>query len=253
MATKTATARELNSLDREMKTLDAIRQDNYQWGSITEKRNFNARLGQLQERSKKMTPLPIMSDSERQQLERRSEVLEQFIKLPVKECNKPEMPTRQEMWQTPAGAVGKHRKWQDRVSNWTVDDSGNIVRAKDGYGADSEWKDIQGRLHSREEQELDPDCRNLERLRPDRSESVSLADLPRKSFALGATVSQEQWNETVGPKEPPVHRKDKKTRRHRAPVPVELQCKQTKKDGSACVGRALIGKDYCMAHKPKEA
>jgi hypothetical protein len=64
------------------------------------------------------------------------------------------------------------------------------------------------------------------------------------NFAQGAGVTEEHWNETVGPKDQAQEQKKPRG------VPAELQCTKTKKDGTKCTAKALGGSDHCRWHGP---
>ena len=251
MATKYSTARELRALERESEKMRALKSDPYTFGSIQDKREFYKREKQVNDQLQAASPPPVKDAADGAMLNVRLSKLKEFIVEEDKERRLAGMPSHYDTWQMRAGVTGQVRRWNDKINNWNIDAEGKPVRSK--YGAAHEYKDILTRTTPREEQEVDPDFRSLEKLRPEKREGTA-ADYSRSSFAPGRGVSDEKWEEAVGPKEPPKPPKERKERkrRERAPVPLELQCKQLKKDGSACVGRALIGHDYCMAHKPKE-
>lgn len=230
MATRYGNVREVRNAERELQQISKIENDPYTFGSIQNKTEFYRRKEQVTSRVNRLKA-PTPTDTQRKSLEKRNALLEEFIKGKADQIRKPAMPSKEEMWDAPAGSIGKHRAWQDRVSNYTVTEDGKPVRAKDGYGAASEWKDIQRQLVDVEEQEMDPDVASIERLRPDKRDHSSFSDYKRMSFAPGANVPQEVWDKTVGPKEEAVP-----------------QCQRLKKDGSACMASALPGRDCCSAH-----
>ena len=248
MATKYGTAREIESTKKELDQIRSLESDPYRFGSINDKSQFRKRKEGLESRLQSLTPPPVKSDDERKTLESRRTMLESFIqgKYESSGFDKPAMQPKQEMWDNPAGATGRLRKWENVVKNYNLDDKGNIVKAKSGYGAISEWKDINRRLVHPEEQMVDPDATSIEKIRPDSNVGRSFIDLKKMSFAQGANVSQEQWDEAVGNYTPP----KKKTK---VMPPAEKQCEFFKKDGTRCTGYKVHGKEFCLGHSPKKS
>jgi len=243
MGTKYATARELKGMDRELDSLRAIEGDPYKFGSIEDKGQFRRRKKQIEERVEKETPPAIKDDAERKRLEERAEQLASYMLHECKDNRKPAMTTQYEEWERPSGAVGKHRQWNDKVNNWTITTDGKVTRSK--YGAMAEWKDIQSRLVPRDEQEIDPDYRSFEKLRPQNRPS-SAADYPRTQFAPGSGMTQEQWDASFGTDDKAESKVGNRARS------VEEQCTAIKKDGTLCVARRLPGIEFCVFHRPKE-
>ena len=243
MATRYSTARELRALERESEKMRAMESDPYTFGSIQDKRDFYKRKKQLGEQLERSTPPPVKDDAERATLEKRADQLKEFIVSEDGHSRLAAMPSHYDSWQMRAGVTGQVRRWNDKVNNFNIDAEGKPVRSK--YGAAHEYKDILTRITPRDEQEVDPDFRSLEKLRPEKREGTA-ADYRSSSFALGRGIPDEKWEEAVGKKE--AAPKERKLRE----VPIEAQCKMLKKDGTACTGRVMRGKNYCMAHKPKE-
>ena len=245
MATRYSPARELRALERESEKLRAIQADPYQFGQISDKREFYKRLKQIDSNLQIMSPPPIKDEAERGALETRAEQLKGFIVSENKQARLPAMPSYYDSWNMRAGVTGQTRRWNDKVNNWNLGADGKPVRSK--YGAAHEYKDIQTRLVPRDEQEVDPDFRSLEKLRPENRSSTA-SEYRTSSFAPGAGIPEEKWVEAVGPKE---EKKAAPKERKSREVPIEAQCKMLKKDGSACTGRAMKGQSYCMAHRPR--
>lgn len=243
MATKYSTARELRALEREAEKMRAVEADPYLYGSV-DKREFVKRKKQVDHQLSVQTPPPVASDAERAALERRAEQLKHFCVSEDPKSKLAGMPSHYDSWQMRAGVTGQTRRWNDKVNNWNIGPDGVPIRSK--YGAAHEYKDIMTRLTPREEQEVDPDFRSLEKFRPE-SRTADAASYRRSTFAPGAGVTEEKWEEAVGTEKPKKAPKERKPRE----VPAELQCKMLKKDGSACTGRAMKGQDYCMAHRPR--
>jgi hypothetical protein len=229
VATKYATHRQVQDTERELRDLKRVKNDPYLYGSVPNKPDFAKREKEVEDRLTRIKP-PGVSASERKRLESRNELLEEFIRGKADEIRKPAMPTKQQMWDSPAGAVGQHRMWQDRVNNFTVGEDGKAGRAKGGYGAMSEWKDNCRRLADDEQREMDPDISSPEQLRPDKRDQSSFADYRKLNFSPGVGIPQEKWDEAVGT------------------VPVAGQCERLRKDGKACTAPAMTGHDCCLAH-----
>ncbi len=248
MATKYGTAREIADTKKELDALRSIESDPYRFGSIQDKSEFRKRKTALERRVAAITPPPVSSDVERRILMDRRDKLEEFVKNQSSAgmTVKPAMPSKHDMWENPSGAVGRHRSWEDKIKNWTLDTKGNMVKAKAGYGAHSELKDIYSRLTPMEEQMMDPDSRSLENLRSQSASGQSLIDRRSMNFAQGAAVTQEQWDEAFGEEEKP-------KRKERRPALPEEQCNEMKKDGTKCTGRKVPGKEYCLGHSRKHS
>jgi hypothetical protein len=245
MATKYGTAREILDTTKELDGLKAIESDSYRFGGIQDKKNFRRKKEQLTSRVSAITPPPVTTDAERTQLMDRAAKLEAFIqgKYAGTGVSKAAMPPQCDQKEDPVGAVGRHISWENGAKNYTVDAKGNVVRAKGGYGALFEWKDIKRRLHPLEEQLMDPDTSNVEQLRSQSYAGRSLIDRPSMTYAPGAGVSQEKWDETFA--EPDEPKKEMKT------FPVEMQCIEVKANGDKCTGKKMHGKDYCLGHSRK--
>jgi len=262
MATRYGTAGEVIKTTRELESARALEADPYRFGMIEDKNEFRKRKASLEAQVKRITPPPITTDAERSVLEHRSKVLENFIRGPArfKGSELPAMQSKVERWEKPAGAVGRFNRHQNKMKNLTVDLAGNVVRAEGGYGAVSEWKDIQRRLTPLDEQLVDPDVCNVDRLQPAKA-GIGLADRRRMSFAPGAYVSEEQWNETFG--EPEAEPPTASAASQPKPVPEAApikpkkekrvmteadQCIEIRNDGTRCTGWKMHGKEHCFGH-----
>ena len=238
----------LRDRERVKSELDGIRKiegDAYKYGRIEDKANFQRNKGKLEGLLSSIEPPPIKDDAERARLRGREQELESYMKGPCAEIGKPDMPTKHEMWESPAGAVGKHRKWEHCVTTFGLDADGKPAKAGKGdnvpQSAFDEWKDTRRRLYS-DEEEFDPDIANIERFRPQTRGGAS-ADYPRLQFAPGAGVSQERWDESVGPKEPIAAAPKPESEK----IP-SRKCKAVKSSGEQCKGWAMSDNDYCRHH-----
>ena len=128
----------------------------------------------------RLTPDPVTGE-EHNQLSLQQEHLKAALVLGSSKLNIPAMPSKQDMWQAPAGAADRWTQWEKKWKNYTLNESGEITPAENGYGGVFQWKDNQRRLNPDSEMEL-RDVANIESIRPDNS-SPSLIDLRSKTFS----------------------------------------------------------------------
>lgn len=242
MPTKYSSANELSRQKENLDGMNKIVADPYVYGSIRDKEGLKKRKAKLEERVAERTA-PNPDGKEKDALRQRQTLLEAFIKLEAPEINKPAMPSKTEMWEVPAGAVGRHRLWDKTVKDYSLDQAGNVVPAKAGYGAVFEWKDNQRKLRG-EEESYDPDIANVEQLRPQNRDKSSFADYKKMSFG-SSPAFREAYDKSFPDHEPtPVEAKIQERN-------VKIHCTKTKKNGEPCKSPAIDGKDYCSFHKPK--
>jgi len=168
--------------------MNDIASDPYKFGSIENKTQFMKRKKDLEAQKVAISP-PAITDEERASLVRRQETLEAFIKLESPDIKKPAMPSKIEMWESPAGAKGKHLQWDKAIKKYTINQKGDAVHAVEGYGAVSEWKDNQRKLYAEAEAD-DPDIANIEQLRPQNRDKSSFGDYKRITFGSTARYRQ---------------------------------------------------------------
>lgn len=133
------------------------------------------------------TPPPIASDAERSALAARANLLKNAMVNGNSEIEP--MPTYQEMWERPAGAIGHNTRWETTWKQSTIAPDGKVVKSP--YGAIFEWKDLNRRLYAEREAD-DPDVANIEILRPQRRSGTT--------FTPGANLTHEQWDQATGHK-----------------------------------------------------
>jgi hypothetical protein len=245
MPTQYATAKELESFKQTVAQCERIESDVGLNAAIQDRGEFNKRKKDAQTAiDTRQAPAP-KSDEERTNLRHRQTLLEAFIKLDCPEIGKPEMPSQHEMWDTPAGAVGKQRRWDHATKNYTLDPNGNPIPAKAGYGAIFEWKDNQRKLRGAEE-EWDGDIANVETLRPQNRDNSSFADYRKMHFA-GTPAFKANFDE-VFPDHAPTPVEAKIEQKKDAPV----HCAGTKATGKPCESYPKKGSKYCRIHQIQE-
>lgn len=142
-----------------------------------------------------LTPPPIQNEAERKAKMARCDQLENaMVRGDIRNGIEP-MLSHREMWDTPAGSVGRLNRWRNRWNHSTVDSNNVVQPAKDGYGAVFEWKDLRNQLLLDRESE-DGEITSIEMIRPqdpvlgnDRA-----VDYRKVSYAMPA-VSQEKYDE----------------------------------------------------------
>lgn len=251
MGTHFGKGSELNAINEELKQLNNIASDPYVFGGVHDKREFFKRKKMAEDAKASLTPPPINGDSERRRLEARRDLLGSFIASEVPEIKKPAKLTRQEQWDKPAGAVGRHQAYERAIQRFNVDDTGKPV-LNPQYAAAHEYKDVCRRL-AEEEGEWNQDVANLGVLERDHRDKSSFSDYARMNFAPGAGVSQERWDATFRdvPAATPVT-VDKRTKAGREPLAPEKRCTAVKSNGDPCPARRQAGSDQCYFHNKKK-
>jgi hypothetical protein len=239
MPTQYGTAKEIEGYKQTINQIEGIQENPYLAAQISDPREFKKRKQDVETQlAKREAPAP-KDDKERVALRGRQEMLEAFIRLECTEISKPAMPTQHEMWETPAGAVGKHSLWENKLKNYSLDQNGNPVQSKDGHGAIFEWKDNQRRLRGEEEQ-WDPDIANVEKLRPQNADKSSFADY-KKILTAGSPQFKEKYDEAFPDHEPtPVEAKIESAK---------IKCSGKKSDGEPCGSFPMKGTTFCRKHQ----
>lgn len=201
MGTKYANFAEREKLNKDVAHMENQKSNPYVYGGLDDQNAFDKKLQQLKHEQATKTPPPVKDDNERKALESRLNNLEAFIRLDVPEISKPAMPSEYQQEHNPAGAVGQHIAWERGITGYNVDDNGKVVR-NSAYSAFDERKDIIRRLKG-DEEEYNPELTSIEMIRPATKDSSSFSDYRKMSFAQGSGVSQEKWDETVGPRPDP--------------------------------------------------
>ena len=224
-----------------LKKMEAIKNDPYRFGVIQDKKVFYERERKLREKAKRITPPPVESGREGDKLLKRQKQLVEFMIEPCAEIRKPAMTSYADHWKLRSGVVGQLRAWDERTKNYNLDANGKPVRVKDGYGAVFEWKDNQRMIYDTEEQISDPDLASIETFRPQNSTGTFM-DYRRMTFAPGAGVSEERYNEAVGI-----------TPEKEAPVDTRRVCSGFKPStGERCRFWARNGFVTCHHHREQE-
>jgi hypothetical protein len=255
MPTKYATAQELDRQKDIVAYAENVEKNPALISKIDDRSEFDKRKKQAQAIIDSKTAPAPKDDSERRVLRERQELLEAFITKETPEIGKPDMPSRQEMWETPAGAVGKHLKWENSIKNYTLDGSGNVVKAKAGYGAAFEWKDNQRKLRG-DDEAFDPDIANLEKLRSEKRDKSSFADY-KSIMTAGSPKFKANYDEVFPdhvptPVEAKMSEKAESKFKNTGYVPSTRPiCGRIKKNGEKCNNRVLEGLDYCRHHRPE--
>lgn len=201
MGTKYANYAEREKLNKDLKHMEEQKANPYVYGGLDDPPAFEKKLVQLRHEVEKKTPPPVKDDKERKTLQSRLNDLEAFITLESSDVRKPSMPSEYQQEKNPAGAVGQHLQWEHSITHNNVDGNGNVVR-NPGYSAFDERKDIMRRLDP-EAEEFDPEYTSIEKIRPKEKPNSSFSDYRKMSFAQGAGISQEKWDEAVGPRPDP--------------------------------------------------
>lgn len=244
MATKYATANELEGHKAALAQIERVESEPGLNALIQDRPAHNKRKAAAKKIIDTLQAPAPKDDAERESLRLRQNLLESFIKLDCGEINKPAMPSQHDMWNPAPSTVGKHRMWEQAIKNFSLDPNGNPVKAQNGYGVFSEWKDNQRRLRG-EEEEMDPDIANIELLRPQNYDSASAIDY-RKIVTAGSPLFKAKYDEVFT---------------DHVPTPVEAKIAQVKKEkvicgfvksnGYKCASTPLPGKNHCRWHEPK--
>jgi len=243
MPTKYATLKERQKISKKIKQMESVESNSYLYNNLPDQKQFKARKETLKKQLDAISPPPITPE-ERKQLSERKELLEAFEKLPCAEIKKPEMPSTSEMWTSTSQTRGKHKAWEHAVKNYTVDENGKVVRAKDGYGAEFERKDLVRRLDEGEE-DIDAEIASTERLRSSKN-NMSLIDSPKMDYSFSAKA-KENYDEVFPDHEPTeVERKISTVRKKR-------MCSAQKANGKPCGGFAAGTSEppLCTYHKQR--
>jgi hypothetical protein len=244
MATKYATASELEGHKLTVAQMERVESDPGLNASIQDRSAHNKRKAAAKKVVETLQAPAPKDDSERESLRRRQNMLEAFIKLDCREIQKPAMPSQHDMWNPAPSTIGKHRTWEHAIKGYTLDPNNNPVKAADGYGAISEWKDNQRRLRG-EEEEMDPNIANIELLRPQNYDSVSAVDY-RKIVTAGSPLFKENYDEVFTDHVPtPVEAKIAAVKKEK------VICGFLKVNGQKCASTPLPGKAHCRWHEPK--
>jgi len=128
---------------------------------VQDRGNINAHIRRIDKELAEKAP-PDLTPEERDQKAKECQMIEERLL--------PSMPSDEEMRRNPAGATGKHMRWE------------KLAKAKDRFpeGEIFRWKDNQLALHKGDN---DPDVANFERLRP----------LHNHASMLGAQISGQQY------------------------------------------------------------
>mgnify|MGYP001575726247 CR=1 FL=1 len=143
------------------------------------------------------SPPPIADETDRHQVAEQLARGEQAMIAGNPTLGVDPMPTRHQMWETPAGAIGQNTNWQQYWKSHFVDNDGTVRKSNDGYGEIFRWKDRRARFFAEREAD-DPDVRNIEIIRPDKRDNSSLPDYRSRSWAPGGNMSHEEWNLATG-------------------------------------------------------
>ena len=235
------------------------------------------------QRLEKITPREPENDVERKALVDRAQALEQAMVNGIPERGIDSMPTRIEMWENPAGSVGKHTRWEKFwKQNTLAADNRTIVRAEKGYGGVFQWKDYRRRIFKEREQD-DPDVSNIEMFRPDVVNKHTLRDYQKRTYAPGQFMSYEAYDQATGhvPTGPELKMRSaieearppapediylpQRERRQVTPEQVEQEylarpdavlgrCQAINKGSRVqCFNRAKPGSNYCGSHRKLES
>ena len=144
-------------------------------------------------------------DAFKRQLKQEEERLAKITKAMVNgDVSKgiPAMPSQKEMWDTPAGSIGKHTAWEKFWKEHSIDEKGNVHKTGDGYGAIFQWKDARRALMPDREEE-DPDIANTDTFRPtDGDGSSKFIDYASMTMAPLANLSYQEVDEMFPGREP---------------------------------------------------
>lgn len=184
--------------------------------SAQDKANVTKRMRRLQECLHTQSPQPL-DGSAKDKLTKRAKELEERITQG--------MLSQEEMRKNPAGAVGRHMKWE-----------------KANKAAILEWKNIQ---LMREPNSDDPDLANFERLRPVGAQDRFRGDAQINGVMSYRNVPQENWDEAFHGKGPDSALKQAER------VNTEQHAKQTRKPLSDEQRRA-IGERLAKARLAKK-
>ena len=171
------------------------------WEKIQGKDAFKRQLKQEEERLAKITP-PSLQEGQRDRCAKRLTVLEKAMVNGDVSKGIPAMPSQKEMWDTPAGSIGKHTAWEKFWKEHSIDEKGNVHKTVDGYGAIFQWKDARRALMPDREEE-DPDIANTDTFRPtDGDGSSKFIDYASMTMAPLANLSYQEVDEMFPGREP---------------------------------------------------
>lgn len=112
-----------------------------------------------------ITP-PKIKGGERKVLQARVRQLEEAIQLGSTSANVPPMPSNHQMQDNTDGSTDQHLRHENIWKNQTLNENGELVMAKDGYGGGLELKDLYLRLATTDgDLEMQPSAGSLESLR----------------------------------------------------------------------------------------
>ncbi len=181
-------------LGRTAKDMEAAKSQPQAWEKVQNKEKFEKDLASEKARLEALTPPDITSDAQRDALVSRSKMLQEAL---VKGNSKiPAMPSEYDMWKTPAGAVGRHRAWEQGWTSHALAPDGTPVRVDPSQpdqpqAAIWEYKDIQRTL-GKDSEEMDLEVASIEKIRPVHSKA-SLIDAPSVTYAQNSAMSYAEY------------------------------------------------------------
>lgn len=259
MPTRYTSASVRQNLARRVSAMEECERTPHAYAKIQDKVEFQRDKEATKKTLETATP-PDTTAEQRVKIKRKIALLEHAIRE-GKEGVVPPMPSHYQMEKVPAGTVGQLTAHDQFWKTHTLDDDGRVVTVNNkGKNAQRgglfELKDLY-RVLRKDEEGMDPDIANLERIRPS-GHTAPLADmrLP-KTFAL-SPQAKENFDEVFSNVQPAfedptakVQRLPKRKRTPRAPAPDESRCQAVSKKGTRCPNAVVPGCIYCFsaAHK----
>jgi len=259
--------------DKSIKDMRSVMENPVAWEKIQAKDRFRKQLSKEEERLKNITPPDLTPTEQSEWRQRIKKMAHAYINgNPAKGI--PPMNSEKEQWDMPAGAVGSHTTHERFWKSNTINENGDVVPAKDGYGLTFELKDKLRAVNKEREQD-DPDVANLEQFRPrdPLGGGSKFIDFPSMTTAPGKNHTHESWAEATGheptPNEAAIieaekdleHKKMVDNLLAKAASDPEfmdllkdvtgvketefIQCKAITKSGEQCKREAVVGTEHC--------
>jgi len=249
LATRTDLQKQINTLEKQ---LDPAQNPAGASTLIKGKDYLRRRIEQQKQRLAAITP-PEIKPEEQPALTQRKRLLEEAISKGCEGTEIVPMSSVQQMKSNPDYSTEQHIQHESFWHNHTIDKAGNVVPAKNGYGALFELKDIRYREY-RDNEALAHVAGSLEYLRSGAPQP--LAFMHRAVSFSVAPSSQEKYDAACPDHIPTdvevkagIYTEEQRRERLAAVQAAKPRCRAVKTNGQACQNEALPGRDYCLVKK----
>lgn len=243
------------NMERAVGELEECKKNPIAWNKIQDTAAFNKRLDTTKAQLATITP-PDTTGAEKDKIVRRiNQLREAYVHG---NSVAPRVLSQAEMMKCPTGAPSQALQHEMYWKSHNLDADGKAIRVDPRQGQRSGLSEIKDLMRTlgKEAEADDPDVANLDLLRPADS-NIPLMDhrLPR-TYGL-SSQAKERFDETFPDREPlPVEKKiaeskaekPKTGKYQRKPIPEEVRCVDTKKNGDPCKARREPESKYCGFH-----